>query len=53
MTALLALHVACGIVLGIVYFGSLWFNTRLYERAGACARCWPPWLPVSSFSAAP
>ena len=35
MTALLlALYVAGGGIVGTVYFGSLWWNARLFERAG-------------------
>ena len=31
---ILTLYVACGGVLGGLYFGSLWWNARLFERAG-------------------
>jgi len=30
----LALHLAGGFALGGLYFGSLWWGTRLFERAG-------------------
>jgi F1F0 ATPase subunit 2 len=32
--AALALHLAGGAALGALYFGSLWWSTRLFERAG-------------------
>lgn len=31
---ILALHLASGAAIGALYFGSLWWNTRLFERAG-------------------
>ncbi len=35
MTALiLALHLVGGAATGVLYFGSLWWNARLFERAG-------------------
>jgi F1F0 ATPase subunit 2 len=35
MTVLiLALHLASGAAIGALYFGSLWWNTLLFERAG-------------------
>ena len=35
MTALsLALHLVGGVALGALYFGSLWWGSRLFERAG-------------------
>ena len=35
MTALiLALHLAGGAVIGGLYFGSLWWNAQVFERAG-------------------
>lgn len=30
----LALHLAGGAAIGTLYFGSLWWNARLFERAG-------------------
>ena len=30
----LALHLAGGVAIGALYFGSLWWNARLFERAG-------------------